>query len=250
MIAALLAALLGAVSVVSGAPVAEAGTEPEPLAGRTIVLDAGHQLGNANFPAQINRPVPAGGFTKPCNTTGTATNGGYPEATFNFAVASALRDRLTDAGATVVMVRKTNRADLWGPCIDVRGRAGNAIDADLKISIHADGSYVAGARGFHVIAPVSRAGWTADIAEDSRQLALDVRAGLESAGLPRANYIAGGDGLDFRSDLGTLNLSDVPTVMVEAGNMRNADEAGRMSTASGRSVYVNGLLRGVLRYLD
>jgi len=26
-----------------------------------IVLDAGHQLGNHNFPEEINRPVPAGG---------------------------------------------------------------------------------------------------------------------------------------------------------------------------------------------
>ena len=53
----------------------------QPLAGKVIVLDAGHQLGNHNFPEEINRLVPAGGFTKPCNTTGTATNGGYPEAT-------------------------------------------------------------------------------------------------------------------------------------------------------------------------
>ena len=35
----------------------------QPLAGRIIVLDAGHQLGNHNFPAQINRPVNAGGST-------------------------------------------------------------------------------------------------------------------------------------------------------------------------------------------
>ena len=53
-----------------------------PLAGKVVVIDPGHQLGNRNFPAEINRQVPAGGFTKPCNTTGTATDGGYPEATF------------------------------------------------------------------------------------------------------------------------------------------------------------------------
>ena len=57
-----------------------------PLAGRTVVIDPGHQLGNRNFPARINAPVPAGGFTKPCNTTGTATAGGYPEATFTWQV--------------------------------------------------------------------------------------------------------------------------------------------------------------------
>ena len=57
-----------------------------PLGGRTIVIDPGHQLGNHNFPRQINRMVPAGGFKKPCNTTGTATDGGYPEATFTWQV--------------------------------------------------------------------------------------------------------------------------------------------------------------------
>src|SRR3954451_19394199 len=38
-----------------------------------VALDPGHNGGNAAAPAQINRLVPAGGFTKPCNTTGTAT---------------------------------------------------------------------------------------------------------------------------------------------------------------------------------
>ena len=58
------------------------------------MIDPGHQLGNHNFPRRINRQVPAGGFTKPCNTTGTATSGGFPEATFAIRVARQLRDRL------------------------------------------------------------------------------------------------------------------------------------------------------------
>ena len=35
--------------------------------------------------------------------------------------------------------------------------------------------------------------------------------------------VAGGDGIDVRSDLGTLNLSDVPTVMVEQDSERLAE---------------------------
>src|SRR5690349_2935491 len=47
-----------------------------PLAGRVVMIDPGHQLGNHNFPRQINAPVPDGrGGSKACNTTGTATNG-------------------------------------------------------------------------------------------------------------------------------------------------------------------------------
>jgi N-acetylmuramoyl-L-alanine amidase len=156
----------------------------EPLAGRAVVVDPGHQLGNHNFPRRIHRPVPAGGFTKPCNTTGTATNGGYPEATFVWQVSRLVAARLRELGATVRLTRQGNRQDRWGPCVDERGRAGNATSsrpaADLKVSVHADGSYAAGARGFHVIAPPDRAPWTADIHRPSMRLATSVKAGLLS----------------------------------------------------------------------
>ncbi|NYD40528.1 N-acetylmuramoyl-L-alanine amidase [Nocardioides panaciterrulae] len=220
-----------------------------PLAGRTIVVDPGHQLGNHNYPRKINRQVPAGGFRKPCNTTGTSTDGGYPEATFAWQVAKRLRTRLQHLGATVRMTRHSNRQDRWGPCVDRRGRAGNKAGADLKISIHGDGNYAAGAHGFHVIAPTDRRPWTHDIYRSSRRLALATRAALRHAGVPVANYIAGGDGLDFRGDLATLNLADEPTVMVELGNMRNRRDAGRMTSARGRAAYARALASGARHFL-
>ena len=213
------------------------------------MIDPGHQLGNHNFPEKINRLVPAGGFKKPCNTTGTATNGGYPEATFVWRVSNLLKARLEHLGAKVRMTRTSNRQDRWGPCVDARGRAGNKIGADAKISIHGDGSYTAGARGFHVIAPTDRKPWTHDIYKASKRFALATRAALHGRGLPYANYIAGGDGLDFRSDLATLNLSDIPTVMVELGNMRDATDAHRMTTPAGRKVYATALAAGVRQFL-
>ncbi|GAA5108036.1 hypothetical protein GCM10023339_06630 [Alloalcanivorax gelatiniphagus] len=82
-----------------------------PLAGRTVVVDPGHQLGNHRFPEQINRPVPAGGFAKACNTTGTATDGGYPEATFVWQVSQLVVARLRELGATVRLTRHSNRLD-------------------------------------------------------------------------------------------------------------------------------------------
>ncbi len=256
---AALAAVLGVVVGGTAAPAdatrdfrftsPDGGGSSAPLAGRTIVIDPGHQLGNHNFPREIDRLVPAGGFEKPCNTTGTATNGGYPEATFTWQVARLLRTRLVSLGATVMMTRHSNREDRWGPCVDVRGRDGNKVHADLKISIHGDGSYAAGARGFHVIAPTDRRPWTHDIYRPSRRLALDTRSSLKHVGLRVANYIAGGDGLDFRSDLGTINLSDMPTVMVELGNMRNARDAHRMTSKAGRATYARGLALAVRRFL-
>ena len=226
-----------------------AGGASAPLAGRLVVIDPGHQLGNHNFPEQINRLVPAGGFSKPCNTTGTETDGGYAEATFAFDVAQRLRARLERLGATVVMTRQTNREDRWGPCVDARGRAGNALGADLKLSLHGDGSLVAGARGFHLIAPTDRAPWTHDIHASSLRLAQVTRRALTDRGFVVADYIAGGDGLDLRSDLGTLNLSDVPTVMAELGNMRSPTDAAVMAGPTGRARYARALALAVRRYL-
>jgi N-acetylmuramoyl-L-alanine amidase len=227
----------------------DGGRALQPLAGRLVVIDPGHQLGNRNFPRRIDRLVPAGGFRKPCNTTGTSTDGGYPEATFTWQVSRLLRHRLEQLGARVMLTRHSNRDDRWGPCVDVRGRAGNRRHADLKISIHGDGSYAAGARGFHVIAPTDRRPWTHDIYKPSHRLALVTRSSLRSMGLRVANYIAGGDGLDQRSDLATLNLSNMPTVMVELGNMRDPRDARTMTSRSGRATYARGLALAVRRFL-
>jgi N-acetylmuramoyl-L-alanine amidase len=225
-----------------------------PLAGRVVVIDPGHQLGNHNYPRQISRLVPAGGFRKPCNTTGTVTRRGYPEASFAYDVALRLRERLRELGAVVRMTRHSNRQDRWGPCVDERGLAGNVLDdgsaADLKLSIHADGSFQAGAHGFHVIAPPDRRPWTHDIYRESRMLARVTRDALLDRGLSTATYVAGGDGLDVRGDLGTLNLSDVPTVMVELGNMRNRADARRMTRPGGRQWYARALGLAVRRYLQ
>lgn len=203
-----------------------------------MVLDPGHQLGNRNFPREINRLVPAGrGQRKPCNTTGTATDGGFPEATFTWRVARLVQRRLEAQGARVVLTRQSNRDDRWGPCVDRRGRAGNRAHADLMLSIHADGSYAAGARGFHVITLPER--------KASARLAREVRSSLRRAGVPVANYVAGGDGLDERTDLATLNLSRVPTAVVELGNMRDRRDARRMRTAKGRTSYARALSRAI-----
>ncbi|QIX25590.1 N-acetylmuramoyl-L-alanine amidase [Nocardioides sp. JQ2195] len=218
----------------------------EPLAGKVVVIDPGHQLGNHRFPDEINRLVPAGGFRKPCNTTGTSTNGGFPESTFTWQVAKVLQHRLRRMGATVIMTRHSNRLDRWGPCVDERGRRGNGR-ADLKVSIHGDGSY-SGGHGFHVIAPADVRP-TRDTHRASQRLARSLKRALEARGLPAADYVAGGDGLDLRHDLGTLNLSDMPTVMVELGNMRSPIDARRMTTSRGRSSYALGLSRGIRTFL-
>jgi N-acetylmuramoyl-L-alanine amidase len=224
------------------------GSSTLPLAGVRIALDPGHQLGNHNFPREINRLVPAGGFSKPCNTTGTSTNGGYPEATLNFRVVRRVQARLEALGAQVYLTRTRNSESLWGPCVDTRGEFGAKVHARLTVSLHADGA-ASGSYGFHVIAPTKRSPWTTDIARPSRRLARALRSGFDAVGIPRSTYIGGGTALSIRSDLGTLNMSDVPVAMLEIGNMRNAADAHRMTTKKGRHRYARAVVRGIRLYL-
>ena len=147
-----------------------------------------------------------------------------------------------------MLTRDSNRQDRWGPCVDERGRRGNRVDADLKLSLHGDGAASSG-RGFHVIAPTDRRRWTADIVGPSRRLARDVGRALSGRGFRVADYTAGGDGLDARGDLGTLNLADIPTVMVELGNLRNRRDAALLTSDAGRIRSARGLLGAVRAFL-
>src|SRR3954453_8212949 len=120
-------------------------TAPPPV----VVLDPGHNGGNAAHPEVVDAPVPDGaGGTKPCNSTGTATDAGYPEHAFTWDVALRTRDLLTAAGMQVVLSRPDDAG--VGPCVDARGALGGQVGAAAFVGIHGDGAAPAG-RGFHVI---------------------------------------------------------------------------------------------------
>ena len=217
------------------------------LTGKVVVLDPGHNGGNARAAAQINRLVPIGqGQKKACNTTGTATNSGYAEAAFTWDVAKRARALLRSRGASVTLTRQDNTS--VGPCVNVRAQIANRAHADATVSIHADGA-AAGARGFHVIEPARIPGLTDDIFAPSHRLALALRERFRVVtGEPYANYI-GTRGLDRRSDLGGLRLADVPAVFIECGNMRNASDARRLTSAADRERIARGIVDGIARFL-
>jgi N-acetylmuramoyl-L-alanine amidase len=217
-----------------------------PLQGKTIAIDPGHNGGNYLHTSEINRLVNAGTLKKACDTTGTETNGGYTEAAYNLDVAQRLAAVLRAAGARVVLTRTTN--DGWGPCVTERAAIGNRAHAAAAISIHADGGPATG-RGFHVIYPPSIPGLTDDIASASKRLALDIRNSFRAGtGMPYATYI-GQDGLDMRSDLGGLNLSNVPKVFIETGNMRNATDAALLTSGDFREKEAEALAHGLAEFL-
>lgn len=226
-VTAALLALSGTGAVMAGASGShQPATAAGPLAGVIIGIDPGHNGHNYLYPARIGRLVWNGREWEACDTTGTATNGGYPEPRFTFQVASYLRADLRQAGAKVVMTRWDNHG--VGPCVNRRAKILNAGHARVSIDIHADGGPSWG-RGFSVLEPV-RDGPNNKVIRSSRRFGRDVRAAmLAHTRMPVSNYY-GNDGIVLRNDLAGLNLTTEPKVLIECGNMRNAHDA-RLLTA-------------------
>ncbi|MBV7294765.1 N-acetylmuramoyl-L-alanine amidase [Corynebacterium sp. TAE3-ERU12] len=210
------------------------------LAGATISIDPGH-AGTA--PPASDMVTDGRGGVKQCNTTGTASNSGWPEHTFNWQLTMRMKQMLEDAGATVLLSRQDdeNRA----PCIDQRAWDENDSDADAVVSIHADGA-APQAQGFHIA-------YIADplpnnLPEESKQLAVDIRDAMSKAGFMESNYL-GAQGLWPRADLTGLNLSTRPKVLVECGNMRNDQDAAMLQSAEGQQRLADAIVAGIATFL-
>jgi len=207
-----------------------------------VFLDPGHNGAND---ASINRQVPTGrGGTKDCQTSGTTTGGGFPEHTFNWDVVLQIRQALDQLGVRTAMSRGNDNA--LGPCVDERAAMANALNPDAVVSIHADGG-PPGGHGFHVNysnPPLNEAQ-----AGPAVQFATVMRDQLVASGLTPSTYI-GSNGLYGRSDLTGLNLAQYPSILVEMGNMKNADDAAQMESATGRAAYAAAAARGITAYLS
>jgi N-acetylmuramoyl-L-alanine amidase len=228
-----------------GGPGTFAPTAAGVLSGKVVAIDPGHNGGNGANPAFINAPIWNGRESESCDTTGTATNGGYSEALFNFNVAEYVTADLRAEGATVVLTRTTNTG--VGPCVTERAAIGNNAHADAALSIHADGG-PPGGRGFAILEPVAD-GVNNSIIGSSQVLGADLRnAFAAGSGVPVSNY-DGINGIQPRNDLGGTNLSTVPKVFIEAVNMRNATDASLLVTASWQAQAAGAIASGLTAYL-
>jgi N-acetylmuramoyl-L-alanine amidase len=233
-------------------PVATGSASPSPspavlpLAGKIIGIDPGHNGGNFNDPGTIGQEIWNGTGWETCDTTGTTTDGGYTEAQFNFNVALDLRADLRRDGARVVMTRTSN--DGVGPCVNTRSAIINNARADVAVDIHADGGPASG-RGFTILEPVAD-GPNDHVIAASQQFGNDVRqALLAETSMPESDY-TGTDGILPRDDLAGLNLTTVPKVLVECGNMRNLTDAQLLVTAGFQALVARALTAAIVRFLD
>ena len=219
------------------------------LADQVVTIDPGHNGGNASDTGFVNTSIDGGGLVEACDTSGTATADGYDEHAFNYDVAERLVGLLEAAGATVVLTRTSDVG--VGPCVNTRAAIGNAAGSDAVISIHGDGGPPSG-RGFAVDVPVPVVSAISDnraIVDASGALGADIRDGfLAATGEPTSDY-SGSGGITPRSDLGGLNLSTVPKVLVECGNMANPTDAAAMEDPNWRQRAAQGLLQGITAFL-
>ncbi len=188
--------------------------EAGPLAGRVILVDAGH--GGTDGGAR-------------------AKDSGVWEKELNLQTALALKTLLEEEGADVIMTRETDtqysenkRADLTAR-LDLARKNG----ADMVISIHMNeyrARSVSGPQVFY------RAGQ-----EDSRLLAGCVQDALISALNPRKERAA------MTGDYFILSL-DIPSVLVECGFISNAAEEALLLTRDYREKAAQGIRDGIVEY--
>nr|MDQ2876198.1 N-acetylmuramoyl-L-alanine amidase [Actinomycetota bacterium] len=216
-----------------------------PLAGKTIGIDPGHNGQNKSDPAYLARMIWNGREMETCDTTGTQSDGGYAEAAFTFAVSTYLRADLLRDGAKVVMTRQNN--DGVGPCVDRRAQILNAARASVAIDVHGDGGPASG-RGFTVLEPVAD-GPNDGVIASSLRFGADVHAAmLAGTGMPVADYY-GENGYILRNDLAGLNLTSVPKILIECGNMRNATDARLMPTPAFQQQLAAALTAAIVTFL-
>jgi N-acetylmuramoyl-L-alanine amidase len=218
---------------------------PQPLTGKIVGIDPGHNGLNYTAPQIINQPVWNGQEDESCDTTGTETASGYTEAQYNFNVATYLQADLEAEGAQVVMTRSTNSG--VGPCVTTRAAILNDAHADVAVDIHADGGPTDG-RGFAVLEPVAD-GPNNGVIGSSASFATIMRdTFLANTGMPTSTY-DGVNGLQPRNDLAGLNLTTVPKVLIECGNMQNAVDAGILVTQAFQQSAAAAMAQAITIYL-
>jgi N-acetylmuramoyl-L-alanine amidase len=217
----------------------------KPLAGKIVGIDPGHNGLNYTDPAYLNHKVWNGREWEDCDTTGTETASGYTEARFNWNVAKYLRAILIKDGAKVVLTRHNNHG--IGPCVTRRARILDRAHANVSIDIHADWAPSSG-RGFTVLEPVAD-GPNDKVIKSSLRFGRYVHAAMRDlTKMPVSDYY-GHNGYIRRDDLAGLNLTTMPKVLIECGNMNNPRDAALLVRPGVQRSIARALAAAIVRFL-
>lgn len=218
---------------VTPAPVSVAG-----LAGKVVVIDAGHQAhGDSSL-----EPIGPGSSQKKAKVASGASGAYGPyhdESQVNLAVALKLEKVLKARGVKVVMVRTTQKVNIAN---SARAEIANRAHAALFIRIHADSSTSSSTHGISMQLPNSNQ-WTAPI------VARSVKAGNIVLKATVAATGAANRGPVQRGDLSGFNWSKVPTILIEMGFMSNPAEDKALNSATYEQKLATGMANGIVQYL-
>lgn len=213
--------------------------EEQPLSGKVICIDPGHQ----SVVEQKQVPIAPGAKEKGQDfALGTrGVKSGVYEYELVMDVSLKLRDELKALGATVLLTRE--RHDVLLSNID-RAKMANEANADVFIRIHCDGLDDSSVKGLSVLYPGDKYIKDEDMLAKSYKLSEYVyKSAVASAN-------AKGRGLVERSDLIGFNYSTVPSTLIELGFMTNPDEDRLLNTAEYQDKLVEGMAEGILDYCE
>lgn len=184
------------------------------LAGKIVVVDAGH-----------------GG------RDGGAKRGGFAEKNLNLGMAKYLSQYLSEAGATVILTRKT---DVFVD-LDVRADIANRAGADFFISCHTNSSGAGGKqRGvttyYHGNSQVGR------LLADCLQREMTKVSGIPNAGV-KSDYRI------YNSGFAVLRNTKMPGVLLEMGFIDNASDRKRIVTKEFQQATMKAAVQGLRVFL-
>jgi N-acetylmuramoyl-L-alanine amidase len=202
-----------------------------------VVIDPGHQE-----KADLNlEPIAPGASQKKVKVTSGASGvvTGVPEHQLVLHLSIELEKKLVESGVEVILTRRT-------PVVNISNKAraemANQAKADLFVRIHANGSLNSSEKGISTLYP-AKTKWTSSIYPLSRKAALLVQHELVKA------TQAENKGIEERKDITGFNWSKVPVILVEVGFLTNPEEDRRLNEVAYQVKIVEGLKRGILRYL-
>lgn len=194
-----------------GGPIADSGV----LRGKVIVVDPGH-----------------GG-----NNPGAVDNG-VREADINLGVGLKLRDKLRQAGATVIMTRDSDRnvdasASTLAQELQARVDMAEQNHADIFVSVHSNENPDPGIAGAMTFYPKGK----------SSALALEVQSAL-------VRETSANDKGTQPATFYVLRNISMPGILVEMGFVSNADEAAKLNSDSYKSRVAQGIFSGIVKYFQ
>lgn len=204
-------------------------------AGFIVCIDPGHQAASNNSLEPLG---PGSSITKPCVSSGTSGTLSGTEHSVVLDVGLRLRTLLEAEGINVVMTRTTANVDI---CNSTRAQIANDAQANLFIRLHCNSGTTSGCFMLH---PALITGWTDDIHSESLKAAQLVQAAYsQHTGLFNK-------GLFPRDDLTGFNFADVPAILPEMLEMKNASDDAAAASATFRQEMAEGLAIGIFAYLD